>query len=115
LGTEFEFENALSAHCQRGVPDLLVYRKSSEPVAMLDKRVMERLAQKEALDHFIEKWFQGADGSLTAPFHNFENPAQFEELLERHLRKLIQGRIPALSAAAIAEPVVPLWTRWIDI
>jgi hypothetical protein len=36
-------------------------------------------------------------------------------LLERHLRKLIQGRIPALSAAAIAEPVVPLWTRWIDI
>ena len=93
-GTEFEFEDAAASHRQRGLPDLLVYRKTTPPVALLDEEVVERLANKRALDAFLDRWFRGADGSFTAAFHPFEKPAQLEELLERHLRKLIEAKLP---------------------
>ena len=96
-GTEFEFEDAVNGYRTRGLPDLLVYRKSKEPLITLsnEQEVLERLSQKKALDAFIDKWFRADDGSFTAAFHSFETPAQFEELLERHLGKLIESRLPS--------------------
>ncbi len=105
-GTEFEFEDAADAHRRTGLPDLLVYRKMAPPVALLDDAVVQRLAEKRALDAFLEQWFRGADGSFTAAFHPFEAPPQFEELLECHLRKLIDARLldrgPSHTASAPA-------------
>jgi len=96
-GTEFEFENALEGFRARGVPDLLVYRKTARPVTPLDseQQIMERLRQKEALDGFVARWFTSGDGSFTAAFHTFEGLDDFEELLETHLRKLLKEKIPA--------------------
>lgn len=96
-GTEFEFENALEAWRARGVPDLLVYRKTARPFTPLDSEqlVLERLRQKKALDAFLEQWFMAEDGSLTAAFHAFEGLDDFEQLLEIHLRKLIEEKVPA--------------------
>ena len=103
-GTEFEFEDAIRSYRGRGVPDMLVYRKTAQPLAVIDDTVLERLAQKRALDAFIETWFHEPDGSFTAAFHPFEAPAEFEELLETHLRKLIEARLPRGVAETAPPP-----------
>ncbi len=95
-GTEWEFEDAARAYRLRGVPDLLVYRKVSEPLVSLrdEAEVAARLAQKKMLDRFLDRWFRQPDGAFKAAFHTFQTPDRFEELLAVHLRKLIQNRLP---------------------
>jgi WD40 repeat protein len=115
-GTEYEFETAAEAFHQKGVPDLLVYRKTADATVSLkdEAQLLERLRQKRLLDAFVDRWFHGPDGTLVAAFHPFQDTAQFEELLEVHLRKLIERR---LEAAAIVHDgggalagVPPTWT-----
>ncbi len=111
-GTEYEFENAVEGHRKNGYPDMLVYRKTAKPVVDLDDEpaLLRRLEQKKALDGFIKRWFfDAAEGTLKAAFHSFELSAQFEQVLEEHLRKLIQRRLPEVAAQ---EPKVakPAWT-----
>jgi tetratricopeptide (TPR) repeat protein len=111
-GTEYEFEEAVAAHKRQGRPDLLVYRKTADPVVSLkDKRaLLEKLSQKEALDAFFSKWFQDeAEGTLIAAFHPFEGSSDFEELLESHLRKLIERRLPKEEPGAEAPAATVLW------
>lgn len=103
-GTEFEFEDAALAHQQLGKPDLLVYRKTAEPfVSLKDKdALLEKLKQKESLDNFVSRWFHDhQEGTLVAAFHSFDSVAKFEELLELHLRKLIEKQLPASSEITI--------------
>lgn len=109
-GTEFEFEDAFQAFQERGVPDLLVYRKTSRMFADLaqEEQVLERLNQKRALDAFVDHWFRDREGSFTAAFHSFDSPAQFLELVEEHLRKVIEERLRRQSGEG-AQAVRPLW------
>lgn len=112
-GTEFEFEDALAGFRTRGTPDLLVYRKTAEPmVSLLDSGLlMEKLEQRRALDAFVERWFHdAADGSLRAAFHPFDGPGRFEALLERHLRSLVLRRHPKAISGEGSAPRV-LWQR----
>lgn len=102
-GTEFEFEDALSGLRRHGRPSLLVYRKTAPPLLDADDDVqsLERLQQKQALDVFVRRWFHDeADGTLRAAFHPFADVAQFEELIEIHLRKLIARAYPEAVGAA---------------
>jgi tetratricopeptide (TPR) repeat protein len=104
-GTEYEFEEALDGFRRNGKPDLLVYRRTAPPSVRLDdeRDLMERLAQKKKLDEFIDKWFHDrADGTLTAAFHPFQSPGDFEILVENHLRRLIERQLPR-SVGATAE------------
>ncbi|MDH3717483.1 MAG: AAA family ATPase [Planctomycetota bacterium] len=98
-GTEFEFEDAVNGREARGAPDLIVYRKTAEPVVSLkdSSEVRNRLDQKQALDSFIDRWFHGEDGTLVAAFHPFVESGDFELLLETHLRKLVERRLQDLD------------------
>ncbi|MGD9599677.1 MAG: tetratricopeptide repeat protein [Steroidobacteraceae bacterium] len=105
-GTEFEFEDALSGLRRHGRPALLVYRKTSPPIldADDDAQSLERLQQKKALDAFVRRWFHDeTDGTLRAAFHPFADAAQFEELIEVHLRKLIARAFPEAVGAQRTE------------
>lgn len=96
-GTEFEFEDALAGHRARGWPALLVYRKTAAAdLAHEDEAIaLDRLQQKQALDRFVRRWFHDeTDGTLRAAFHPFETSADFEEVIEIHLRKLIARQYP---------------------
>lgn len=98
-GTEFEFEDALDGYRRVGRPDLLVYRKTSEPIVSLrdEQAVLTTLEQKRKLDAFVSRWFHNSeDGTLRAAFHSFDGPARFEELLETHLRKVLDRRFPGV-------------------
>lgn len=108
-GTEFEFEDAVEAFRETGKPQLLVYRKTAKASVQLDDEatLMDRIDQKRKLDGFIAHWFHHTeDGSLKAAFHPFESPSEFEQVLERHLRKMVIRALPDAgrhedSAAAV--------------
>jgi WD40 repeat protein len=113
-GTEFEFVEAIEGRKQNGAPDLLVYRKTAKPfVDLSDKqRRGESLGQIEALEAFFEKWFTDREGALIAAFHPFERADDFEQHLEKHLRKLIDGR---LAAAGISpEDGIASTPTWLE-
>lgn len=108
-GTEFEFEDAVEGFRANGKPQLLVYRKTAKASVQLDdeKALMDRIDQKRKLDGFIANWFHHTeDGSLKAAFHPFELPSEFEQILERHLRKMVVRALPdtarnEVTAAAV--------------
>jgi tetratricopeptide (TPR) repeat protein len=95
-GTEFEFEAAVAGFRRNGTPSIVAYRKTAKPDWSADAAVAaEQLQQKHALERFIANWFTDtADGSFKAAFHPFASPADFEELLEAHLTKLVERHLP---------------------
>jgi WD40 repeat protein len=113
--TEFELEDALLGYRQHGKPDLLVYRKTAEPLVSLKdtQAASQAIRQKMMLDEFVQRFFHGGDGTLIASFHNFDNTADFEALLEEHLRKLIQERMRkrGIRPPAPAASSCPTWTE----
>lgn len=112
-GTEFEFEDAAAGFHQDGKPQLLVYRKKADPVVSLrdTTALMERVRQKESLDAFVKKWFfDAADGTIKAAYHSFQTAADFQLLLEEHLRKLIERRLAQIEHTD-AVHARPAWTK----
>ena len=100
-GTEFEFEDAVRGFRESGRPRLLLYRKTVPASVTLDdeRSLLRRVEQKKKLDAFIDHWFRNAeDGSLTGAFHDFETTAEFEHLIEGHLRKIIHRLLPETAA-----------------
>jgi tetratricopeptide (TPR) repeat protein len=109
-GTEFEFEDAVDGFRRNGKPELLVYRKTAPPAWPADDELAaERVAQKIALDRFIGKWFVDREsGAFMAAFHPFESPADFEELLEAHLTRIIERTLGSID---IARPSTQAWQQ----
>ena len=110
-GTEYEFEDAFTAFQNNGTPRILVYRKTATPIVALDdeEAVTEHLRQKKALDAFLARWFgEESDGALKRAVHGFASSADFEELLEVHLRKLIDKVAPDAGQSTNREAS---WTR----
>ncbi|HEU4692394.1 MAG TPA: tetratricopeptide repeat protein [Vicinamibacterales bacterium] len=109
-GTEFEFEDAVEGFRRNGKPELLVYRKTARPNWPADDALTaQRVAQKVALDGFIDKWFvDRASGAFTGAFHSFESPADFEELLEAHLTRIIER---ALGTFDLTRPASRAWHK----
>ena len=104
-GTEYEFEEAIEGFRKNGKPEMLVYRKTAPPSVRLDdeEELLARLKQKKKLDVFVDKWFHDkTEGTLVAAFHAFESPSDFENILEMHLRKLVERQLPK-SVASVAE------------
>ncbi|BCM92613.1 hypothetical protein IAD21_04495 [Abditibacteriota bacterium] len=111
-GTEWEFEDAARAFQEHGSPDLMVYRKVSEALTPLsdERALLDRLAQKKALEGFIDRWFGNPQSTFKAAFHPFTSPDQFEELLESHLCQLIENRLPRHVTSG-ENPGVVSWHR----
>jgi Tfp pilus assembly protein PilF len=107
-GTEFEFEDAVEAFRRTGKPDIVVYRKTATPEWSADPdTAAEQLKQQQLLQGFVAKWFMNpADGSLKAAFHSFASSADFEELLEAHLTRLVARHLPP---GVRARTVSPTW------
>jgi formylglycine-generating enzyme required for sulfatase activity len=104
-GTEWEFEDALAGARERGVPDLLLYRKTASPTATLDDRkaLEERLEQLDLVDAFIGRWFRRAgDESFTAASHSFATTAEFEGQLYGHLHALLARRTGGVAAGGVS-------------
>jgi WD40 repeat protein len=96
-GTEWEFEDALTAARERGVPDLLVYR--SQRNAELPQDPAKRpaiIAQIEALDVFWSRHFADR-GAFIGAYAEFKSLEEFAAKVEKDLRRCVERRIAALS------------------
>jgi len=99
-GTEWEFEDAFAGARERGVPDLLLYRKTAEPTGGFGDRaaVQHRLEQLDLVEGFIGRWFRAESGpGYIAASHHFVATAEFEEKLYDHLRALLERRAGAAA------------------
>jgi WD40 repeat protein len=95
-GTEWEFEDAVASYRTRKLPDLLLYRKRAQIPAFLDDdSVLEsQRQQKRLLEDFVQRWFVDTNaGTFKAASREFAAAAEFEDLLETHLRDLLLERL----------------------
>jgi Novel STAND NTPase 1 len=90
-GTEYELEDAVAGYARTGGrPDLLLYKKTAKLLVDIDDpRYGERRNQKDDLEAFLRGWAKNPDGTAKRAVHRFESPSDFEELLERHLGKVL--------------------------
>ena len=58
------------------------------------------MAELDAVSEFVDKWFRNPDGTFRSAFYNFEKSAQFEELIEVHLRDWIREKLRKVSPDA---------------
>jgi len=99
-GTEWEFEDALASARERGIPELLLYRKTARVTADLEDEsaLQQRIAQRTLVQDFVGRWFLTEDGSgATAASHSFGDTGEFEQLLYDHLRALLERRAGAAA------------------
>lgn len=87
-GTEFEFEEALQAATRTPgkVPDILVYRNMAEVTFSEANLELER-AQRDRFLAFWNRWFRNEQGHFVAGFQHYRELAEFERLIELHLRQ----------------------------
>ncbi|KGJ98460.1 response regulator [Thalassotalea sp. ND16A] len=98
-GSEYEFEDAIAGYKEKGVPQILVYRKTSEIIIPLQNReqVMDSLEQKEKVENFIQQWFMSQDNeSYSGAFHGFASEDDFSLILSKHLKKLVLNQLENL-------------------
>ncbi len=112
-GTEWEFEDAIRAFQSKGAPHLLVYRRLGDPLVALndEQSLLDRLQQKKALETFIDRWFGNTKDGFKAAFHTFHAPDEFESLLEVHLRRLLEARLPTHSVGDGEPAPVKTWSH----
>jgi WD40 repeat protein len=101
-GTEWEYEDALKAARERGTPDIIAFRKTSE--VRLDAVDAEARArgnlQLDALDAFWKLRFANK-GEFISGYKIYNTIEEFDALLEGSLRKLIERRVQALAAGPL--------------
>ena len=98
-GTEWEYEDALRAARERGTPDIIAFRKTSEVrLDAVDAELRARgILQLDALDAFWKLRFANK-GEFISGYKTYNTIEEFDALLESSLRKLIERRVLALAA-----------------
>ncbi|MDD1612237.1 MAG: hypothetical protein LUQ57_03765, partial [Methylococcaceae bacterium] len=95
-GTEWEFEDAFAAYQKNQKPDILVYRKNAEVMEDLknDEVLEQKRQQYRALEDFINTWFiDKKENIFKLAFREFTSTTEFEDMLETHLRKLLDDQL----------------------
>jgi hypothetical protein len=104
-GTEYEFERAIESFDKRRRPEILCYLKTAEVRLPIKDRALRdgQVAELEAVTRFTDKWFRNSDGTFKGAFYNFEKTAEFEELIEVHLREWIRERLRSIEVSGIEQ------------
>jgi hypothetical protein len=96
---------------QKGAPDLLTYRKTAPAKAEYSSSAeAEELGrQLQKLEGFWSRYFADR-GEFRAAFSTFVDLDEFEQRLERDLRRLIERRAAGLRESA-PTPSSPMWLK----
>jgi len=93
-GTVYELLKALEAKSKRGLPDVLVYRKTQDVATPVGDPKLRKLiqAQLDAVHSFWTKRFVSEQGHFLAGYHTFNTTDEFEKQFDAHLRKWLTDR-----------------------
>lgn len=88
-GTIYELLKAIEAKSKRGLPDVLVYRKTQDVATPVIDPKQRRLIQAEldAVHAFWTERFLTEQGHFLAGYHTFNSTEEFETQFNTHLRK----------------------------
>ena len=99
-GTEWELEEATDAFEERAArakdkakPDILVYRRMSEPPAGDPSQAEAKKEQRGKLEAFCERFFFNKDKTIRRVFSPYGSVDEFAKLFEQHLEKLVLKHI----------------------
>ena len=88
-GTEYEFLDGLNATKKTGKTEVLVYRRNQAPSVQLnDPEYDEKKRQWDLVESFFSE-FRNPDGSYESYFEAYDEPSDFKDLLDQHLRDFI--------------------------
>ena len=112
-GTEWEYEDAIEANELTGRPEVLLYRRTG-PV-LLNPEDLEFEVQTKQY-RLVKAFFDAlanTDGSINRGHNPYENPAEFGELLEFHLKSVIERllREPRVTDAFEEIALPPAWPK----
>ncbi|MCC7346451.1 MAG: ATP-binding protein, partial [Variibacter sp.] len=108
-GTVYELSQGMkaAAHNARGLPQILVYRKTADAAVPMTDRERYRQAhvQREAFLAFWEEWFVSEQGHFKAAYNTFGTTDDFESKFEAHLRTWLKthGYATRASSWSLAE------------
>ncbi len=92
-GTEWEYLDAMQAYKNTGTPLVWVYRRLPPKAIMPDASdFQEQCRQWQQLQAFFAP-MQEADQSINSGINVYETPADFQSLLEQHLRDYLMRRV----------------------
>lgn len=111
-GTEWEYENAMSASEIQGTPEVLLYRRT-EPLLLNpeDSAFDEKTKQYRLVKTFFES-LVNQDSSIKYGHNPYGSPSEFKELLEFHLKSIIERLLresekPSTIDRSILSPTWP--------
>lgn len=89
-GTDWEYDDALTAAKQNGKPLVVVYRRT-EKVALEvdDPQFEERRDQYEKVKRFFANFHDADSGAIRQGYNNYATLSEFQEQLESHLKDLV--------------------------
>ncbi|MBK5941046.1 AAA family ATPase [Halochromatium roseum] len=104
-GTEWEFVNAVEASAKAGIPEVLVYKKTTPKLVDITDAALAREAveDRRRLEEFFRAHFFFDDNSFRRAFRTFDNATAFRELVSTQLRKLLNRRISAERRATTGD------------
>ncbi|WPL19061.1 putative protein containing caspase domain protein [Thiorhodovibrio winogradskyi] len=104
-GTEWEFIDAVTNSSDRGLPEVLVYKKATPKLVDITdaETAQEAITDRRRLEDFFRSHFFNADNTFKRAFRTFDGDARFRELIEGQLRKLLNRRVSAERRAAAGE------------
>ncbi|MBZ0320263.1 MAG: ATP-binding protein [Anaerolineae bacterium] len=113
-GTEWEYADAMRAAREYKRPDVVVYRRTEEPVLGLkDPKRKEKTEQWERVEAFFAEFRDTITGVIVYGYNEYEKPEDFRRTFESHLKVLVKRRLDETAMDGIAPklkpPALDLW------
>jgi len=103
-GTEYEYIDAMEATQKTNRPYVMVYRRTEEPpLRYVDPERDDKIIQWERVRAFFST-FTNPDGSISGNYNAFEDPSDFREKFESHLREFISRQLKLIGEETMATP-----------
>ncbi len=104
-GTEWEFQDAITAAKRSGQPAVWLYRRSQVPqVAFDDPGFEEKRQQWDKVEAFFQG-FVGENGSLSGGVNRYQTPDEFRRQFEQHLRDRLTVFLEGIRKPAPRAPL----------